>query len=234
MEEVLERLGRIKDLNESIKNNDNLLKSIPEKINELKRKMEEKNNELNQAKNRLIEIKKTYKLKEVDVAENEAKINKLNQQIHSVKTNEEYRAILKEIEFIKNSNRTIEEEMINLLEEEEKIKSRLGSLEKAAKDFIEKKNREIQELEAQGKQIFEEQEKNKFMFQDEIQKLPEEIRKIYERISKAREKAICIVSDAGVCTGCYSNITPQRLNELKKRDKIILCDSCGRILIYGS
>ena len=35
-----------------------------------------------------------------------------------------------------------------------------------------------------------------------------------------------------VCSGCYANLTPQFLNELKKRDSLLLCDSCGRILIY--
>ncbi|MEO0128939.1 MAG: C4-type zinc ribbon domain-containing protein [candidate division WOR-3 bacterium] len=234
MEEVLERLIKIKDLDEDIKKNELSLKNIPEKIAKLQKDIENKNNQLNQAKNRLTEIKKSYKLKEGDIAENETKVNKLNQQIHTVKTNEEYRAILKEIEYLKNARISIEEEMINLLEEEEKIKSTIGNLEKETKEFVEKKNREIQELEKQKNQIIDEQDKKKFMFQDEIKKLPDDIRKIYERIKKAREKAICVVTDEGICTGCYSNITPQTLNELKKKDKFILCDSCGRILIYES
>jgi len=234
MEEVLERLIKIRDLDEEIKRNELLLKNIPEKITTLKREIDRKNNQLNQTKNRLAEIKKFYKLKEGDIAENETKVSKLNQQIHSVKTNEEYRAILKEIDFLKNARMSIEEEMINLLEEEEKIKNTIGNLEKETKEFVEKKSREIQELETQKNQIIDDQDKKKFMFQDEVKKLPDDIRKIYERIKKAREKAICIVTDEGICTGCYTNITPQTLNELKKKDRFILCDSCGRILIYGS
>jgi len=234
MEEVLERLVKIKDLDEEIKKNELFLKNIPEKINALKKEIDRKNNQLNQTKNRLAEIKKSYKLKEGDIAENETKVNKLNQQIHTVKTNEEYRAILKEIDFLKNTRISIEEEMINLLEEEEKIKNTIGNLEKETKEFVEKKSREIQELEAQKSQIIADQDKKKFMFQDEIKKLPDDIRKIYERIKKAREKAICIVTDEGICTGCYTNITPQTLNELKKKNRFVLCDSCGRILIYGS
>jgi predicted nucleic acid-binding Zn-ribbon protein len=233
MEEVLECLTRIKDLDEEIKKNEQRLKSIPEKIKTLQKEIEKKNAQLTQMKNRLIEIKKLYKLKEVDINENESKINKLNQQIHSVKTNEEYRAILKEIEFLKNTRLAIEEEMINLLEEEEKLKGSIGELEKETKEFVQAKTLEIQRLESEQKEISEEQTKKRFMFEDEIKKLPEDIRKVYERISNARERAICIVTDDGICTGCYTNITPQTLNELKKRNKFILCDSCGRILIYG-
>ncbi len=210
-----------------------LLKNIPETIVKLKNEIEQKNKQLNQVKNRLTEIKKLYKLKEGDIADNENKINKLNQQIHSVKTNEEYRAILKEIEFLKNSRLAIEEEMINLLEEEEKLKNSLSSLEKETKEFIEQKNREIQQLEEQRAQVMAEQEKNRSVFADEIKKLPVEVRSIYERITNARDKAICVVTDEGICTGCYTNITPQTLNELRKKDKLVLCDSCGRILIYG-
>jgi|UniRef100_A0A7V3RHP5 predicted nucleic acid-binding Zn-ribbon protein len=233
MEEVLECLTRIKDLDEEIKKNEQRLKSIPEKIKTLQKEIEKKNAQLTQMKNRLVEIKKLYKLKEVDINENESKINKLNQQIHSVKTNEEYRAILKEIEFLKNTRLAIEEEMINLLEEEEKLKGSIGELEKETKEFVQAKTLEIQRLESEQKEISEEQTKKRFMFEDEIKKLPEDIRKVYERISSARERAICIVTDDGICTGCYTNITPQTLNELKKRNKFILCDSCGRILIYG-
>ncbi len=232
MEEVLERLIKIKDLDEEIKKNEIFLKNIPERITALQKEIDKKNSQLNQAKNRLIEIKKTYKLKEGDITENETKVNKLNQQIHTVKTNEEYRAILKEIEYLKNARMAIEEEMINLLEEEEKIKSTMVNLEKETKEFIEKKSREIQELETQKTRIIEDQDTKTFMLHDEIKKLPEDIRKIYERIKKAREKAICIVTDEGICTGCYTNITPQTLNELKKKDKFVLCDSCGRILVY--
>ncbi|MEO0136005.1 MAG: C4-type zinc ribbon domain-containing protein [candidate division WOR-3 bacterium] len=233
MEEVLQRLAKIRDLSETIKKNDMLLKNIPETIVKLKNEIEQKNKQLNQVKNRLTEIKKLYKLKEGDIADNENKINKLNQQIHSVKTNEEYRAILKEIEFLKNSRLAIEEEMINLLEEEEKLKNSLSSLEKETKEFIEQKNREIQQLEEQRAQVMAEQEKNRSVFADEIKKLPVEVRSIYERITNARDKAICVVTDEGICTGCYTNITPQTLNELRKKDKLVLCDSCGRILIYG-
>lgn len=233
MEEVLERLLKIRDLNEELKKNENLLKIIPEKIDRLQKEIEKKNNQLNQAKSRLAEIRKLYKLKEGDIAENEEKINKLNQQIHLVKTNEEYRAILKETDFLKNARATIEEEMINLLEEEEKLKGMIGNLEKETKEFVEKKTREIQALETQKKEIIDDQDKKKFMFQDEIKKLPDDIRKIYERITKARDRAICLVSDNGICTGCFTNITPQTLNELKKKNKVLLCDSCGRILIYG-
>ncbi|MCX7994649.1 MAG: C4-type zinc ribbon domain-containing protein [candidate division WOR-3 bacterium] len=233
MEEVLERLARIKDLSEEIKKNEVILKNIPETIDRLKKEIDQKNRQVNQMKNRLIEIKKLYKLKEGDIADNENKINKLNQQIHAVKTNEEYRAILKEIEFLKNARTAIEDEMISLLEEEETLKQSLGNLEREIKEFVEQKNKEIQDLERQKEQIAQTQEKNKFIFQDEIKKLPEEVRKIYERIIAARERAICVVSDDGICTGCFTNVTPQTLNELRKKDRLVLCDSCGRILIYG-
>ncbi len=123
MEEVLERLIRIKDLDEDIKKNEQLLKNIPVEISNLNKAIEKSISQLNQVKDRIAELKKQYKIREGDIAEIESKMQKLNQQIHSVKTNEEYRAILKEIEYLKNSRLATEEQMINMLEEEEKLKN---------------------------------------------------------------------------------------------------------------
>lgn len=234
MEEVLELLRRMKDLDEDIKKNEQQLKEIPPLISKLQKEIEKANNQLKFSKNRTQEIKKVYKLKEGDIAENEEKINKLSQQIYSVKTNEEYRAIIKEIEYLKALNRKIEDEMIGLLEEEEQLKNSLGKLEQETNEITEKKTSEIESLKKKEQELNEKLETEKFTFQDQLKKLPEDIRSLYLRIRKVREKAICVVTDEGICTGCYFNLTPQTLNELRKKGQIILCDNCGRILIYGS
>jgi predicted nucleic acid-binding Zn-ribbon protein len=68
-------------------------------------------------------------------------------------------------------------------------------------------------------------------FETNFGKLPAEIKEQYNKTRKFRGNAVCLIHNE-TCTGCYANLTPQFLNELKKRDSLLLCDSCGRILIY--
>jgi predicted nucleic acid-binding Zn-ribbon protein len=35
------------------------------------------------------------------------------------------------------------------------------------------------------------------------------------------------------CGGCFKQIPPQRIQEIRRGDRIFSCDSCGRILIWS-
>jgi len=54
----------------------------------------------------------------------------------------------------------------------------------------------------------------------------------YERIRKGRGVAVSEVS-AGRCSRCNMTLRPQFFQDLKKADKIMTCESCGRILYYN-
>ena len=100
MEEILDLLIEIQKLDDEIKNIQSHIEKNPYKINALEKEIEDAQHNLQDKKERLHTIKKTYKMKEGDIAENESKINKLNSQTFAVKTNEEYRAIINEVEFV--------------------------------------------------------------------------------------------------------------------------------------
>lgn len=233
MDDVLDILIRVQSFDDEIKENNLKLEEIPNKITRLEQEIAKTESDLTQKKNRIQEIKKTYKIKEGDIAENEEKMNKLNQQVFSVKTNEEYRAILNEVDYLKKTNKKIEDEMIRLLEEDEELKITIDRLTKETEEFVDKKTKEIANLRKEKEELSAKLLLIKSLFEDNLRKLPEDVKNIYQRTTNARGKAVCLITD-NTCTGCYSNLTPQFINELKKRDKILLCDSCGRILIYAT
>ncbi|HEX7318983.1 MAG TPA: C4-type zinc ribbon domain-containing protein [bacterium] len=231
MDETLEILVKIQSLTEEIRETTAEFDGIPLKIAKLEKEIEKANASFADKKNRIQEIKKTYKMKEGDIAENEEKAKKLNQQVFSVKTNEEYRAILSEIEFLKQNNKKTEDEMMKLLEEEDQLKREIDKYERETKEYVGKRNNEIEALKKKSLELEEKKKIASYAYEDDLKKLPVDVRKVYERIAKARGNAICLVTD-NTCTGCYANLTHQFLNDLKKRDRIILCESCGRILIH--
>ena len=231
MEDVLDLLLTIQRLDDEIKETRQEIEKIPNKLTTLEKEIKDANISLQEKNDRIKEIKKIYKIKEGDIAENETKIIKLNSQTFSVKTNEEYRAILAEVEYLKKENKRIEDEMINLLEEEEKLKETIGKFETETKVVIEKKMAEINNLQKLNEELIERKRQDEISFENDFNKLADDVKEAYQRIDNVRDKAVCVITD-NTCTGCYANLTHQFLNELKNRNKILLCGNCGRILIY--
>ncbi len=233
MDDILDTLIRIQHCDEDIASTQAELDTIPKKIEKLNNDITKAENLLQEKQQRLVDLKKNYKMHEGDIAANEEKAVKLNSQTFAVKTNEEYRAILNEVEFLKQENKKIEEAMMLMLEEEEILNNSIDKFQIETKNFIDQKKNEISTLNQRQQEL---EEKIKIIqndYNNAFLKLPKDIQEIYSKIKTVRGKAVCLI-DSETCTGCFSNITPQFLNELKKRKEILLCDNCGRILVYVS
>jgi len=231
MTEVLNTLVKIQRLDSDIEQTQKEIEAIPKKITVLEKDVDKAEHSLQEKKKRVQEISKAYKLKEGDIAANETKIEKLNSQTFAVKTNEEYRAILHEVEFLKSENKKIEDEMITMLEEEEKLNSTLGALEKETADTVNACTRKIEDLKQHKETLLNNVKTMKSEFEALFNQLPKDAQELYLKIKKVRGKAVCLVEDE-TCTGCYASLTPQFMNELKEKKEILLCAHCGRILIF--
>jgi predicted nucleic acid-binding Zn-ribbon protein len=135
------------------------------------------------------------------------------------------------VEFLKKRNRELEDEMLSILEEEEKVENSIDRSRAEAKEYEDTKKTKIEELKNERESMQERQKTAEVKLKDNLTKLPDDLRELYNRIARVRGKAVCMITD-NTCTGCYANLTHQFLNELKKRNKILLCDNCGRILVY--
>ncbi len=233
MESVLDLLVKIQSFDNEVEEAAARLKQIPQEIAKLEKQIKDREEEFKNAETRVQELKKSYKLKELEISDNEGKINKLNTQTFAVKTNEEYRAIINEVEFLKKNNREIEDEMLGMMEEEEKLAKSMDQLRNETDEFIRKNQDKISELTTESQRMEEKQAAAKLALKDNFGKLPGDVQALYTRVAKSRGKAVCMIID-NTCTGCYANLPHQFLNELKKRNKILVCSNCGRILVYSN
>lgn len=231
MEEILDILLRVHHLDAEIKESEKRLNEIPHRIGKLEAETEKARTDLNCKQERLKEIKSGYKMREGDIQENEEKAKKLHAQTMTVKTNEEYRALQKEIEFLRQRNQTIEEEMISLLEEDEQLRAALVKLGSEVDTQTAARQSEIDALAREKNELEERTAATRVRFEDEKSKLPPDVLAILERVSRARGSAISLVKENS-CSGCYAHITHQVLNELQKKQKLLLCEGCGRILLF--
>ncbi|MCS7231939.1 MAG: C4-type zinc ribbon domain-containing protein [Elusimicrobiota bacterium] len=200
-----------------IQNQESLISQIQKAKDELKEKI----------KKTQVEIKE----KEIEIQSIEQQIKKHTQELNSVKTNEQYRALLNEIERLNQQKDTIETEILILMEELDKKNKELKEEEDRlnnTKNLVEQKIRELKEKHQKLKENFELKNKERNLFASTIDK---KYLDIYNNISSKKESALSAVNFSdNTCEKCNMSITKQEINEIRKYEEFIFCSSCSRIL----
>ncbi len=181
-------------------------------------------------KSQAAELKKKYRELEAEFEKGQARRQKRQTQLHSVKTNKDYQALLKEIEDIGSACSRMEDEMLECLDDIEDAEKALADAESTygeKKAHIERKNREIE------KQAGVEKEKLQLL-QSTIARIADrldpKLKRQYDTI-KQNSGGVAIVSVNGaVCKGCHLNIPPQLYNELHRENELRLCPHCYRMI----
>jgi len=158
------------------------------------------------------------------------KISKYRDQSLDVKTNEQYKALLHEIQFaeqeIGSNEDKVLELMVNTEVREKEVKAAEVEL-KAETAEIEKEKTIAREQTAKDEKALAEWTVKRDSARSAVD--PDLLRH-YDRVLKFRGSGIAEVLDQK-CTGCSVMLRPQIYNELCG-GKLIICDSCQRILYY--
>ena len=167
---------------------------------------------------------------ESDISTLESKISKYRDQMMSVKTNEEYKAVQKEIEFAQQHIRKIEDEILNLMIQGETGQTDIKTAEARLKEDQAGVTEERKQLEEQNKRDLSALE-SYLKERKEIQaSVSPDLASQYERVRKHRGGIGVAAARNEVCEICQVRIRPQVFQEIRKNDQIIACDACQRIL----
>jgi predicted nucleic acid-binding Zn-ribbon protein len=204
----------------------------PQRIKELEESLEKVKQELQEEVKQSEEMRSTKSGKEQELADEEEKIRKAKEKLNAVKTNKEYQASLKEIECSEKNNVKLEEDILSIMEGDDKLKEKLKNMEEQYALAAKKTEEEKQELEKklnECEKAIDEQQKIKEGFVAQMESAP---LSLYQRIHKKRAGSTVVIVEDGCCRGCHMNIPPQLFNEVKKCQRIISCPHCSRILYW--
>jgi hypothetical protein len=202
----------------------------PRLINELEIFFEEKKQRLANLEKTNLDLLKQRKDKELELACKEEALKKLQTQLYSLKTNKEYQAMLQQIGDTKSDASVIEDKVLELLDQLDKMKIGINqekqNLQEEEKKFnehkkkIEDRIREIEDrlaqLDAQRKQVTPE--------------IDPKILAQYERILLNRDGLAIVKVEDNSCKGCNMFVPPQVINLIKMYESIITCEVCNRML----
>jgi len=207
--------------------------ALPKHISEIETKLAGSLRRLEMDKAALLANGKERKRLEGEVQAQNQKISKLRDQMLAAKNNEQYRAFQHEIEFCEAEIRKFEDKTLELMGESDPLDKAVKAAETALAE--EKKTVEAEKNEARQKTAADEKalEALKERRAQVVTAMTPSVLREYERLRKARRGiAIAEVAD-GRCTVCHIAVRPQLMQELRRGDKVMHCESCGRILVYN-
>ena len=158
------------------------------------------------------------------------KISKYRDQSLDVKTNEQYKALLHEIQFAEQEIGANEDKILELMVNAETREKEVQAAEaelKAETEEIEKEKIAARDRTAQDEKELAEWTTKRNSARSAVD--PDLLRH-YDRVLKFRGSGLAEVLGER-CSGCQVALRPQMYNEIRG-GKLLYCDSCQRILYY--
>jgi uncharacterized protein len=160
----------------------------------------------------------------------EAKISKHKGQLYEVNTNEQYKAMLKEIEGEEGNIRKIEDKVLEKMVEAEEIQKLVTQAMASLEDEKSRVAAETKRLNSMREVDVKEREGLMAQRKDLVAALGADVLETYERVRRGRRGvAVAEVRD-GFCTACNVRLRPQIYNDIRMNETVLTCESCSRIM----
>ncbi len=167
---------------------------------------------------------------ETDVQELDDKMEKYRGQLNDVKSNREYAALQIEISNLQDKKDRLEEQIIKEMEKCEVAKQEVQTVEDAL--GTERQILQVKQAEQQQKiDVLRGEKRNEEgVRENAASKLRKILSDKYDNIRTVRGGLAIVEIKGGSCQGCFINLPPQLVIEVRKGVEILDCYSCGRIL----
>ena len=185
------------------------------------------------AKERLAENQTARRSIEKDLAVHQGRLSKFRDQLMSVKTNVEYQAMQKEIEFAQHEVKAYEDKILEGMLEADDLTAAVkrAETESAAEQKAVETERKAYAADLAG--VGEALERLTAERAEVVSSLSPQVLSTFELVSRRRNGVAVAEARDGICTICHVRMRPQVFNTVRRNEEILQCDSCQRILFFA-
>jgi predicted nucleic acid-binding Zn-ribbon protein len=228
----IENLLRLQDADKEIRRLHDEIAEFPKRVAVIEQKLAGTQAQLEKTQNAIKADEASRRKYDTTITDLRGKISKYRDQSLDVKTNDQYKALLHEIQFaekeIAANEDKILELMVNADTRDKEVKAAQAEL-KAETAEIEKEKEEARQRTAEDQKLLAEWNAKRDGLRTGVN---EDLLRHYERVSKFRGSGISEVRDHQ-CMACRVMLRPQTYNEVRAGLTTIVCDSCQRILYFN-
>jgi predicted nucleic acid-binding Zn-ribbon protein len=231
MKAEISNLVKLQARDDEIRALESRLAEIPKEVKELEREIATEKKNLKAAEDALAEGQKSQRAAEGELSAAEEKLSKYQDQLMNVKSNEEYKAMQKQIEVTKKEIGDIETKILQGLDTLEELEAKRDERDKELQQGQKKVGGMEKELDEEKKKLEAELAERQKAREELLSVIPEDLFAEYQKIAKARGGVAMAAAVDERCQVCMVRMRPQVFYELKLGDKHN-CSSCTRILYY--
>lgn len=167
------------------------------------------------------------------IEQHQEQVGKYNGQLNAIRKNEEYQALLHEIDALRKQINLKEERILAIMEELETAQARLEEDRKRIERELKDIDAECAEIDAELADAVKDREALQAQGTPLLAQIDKALVSMYHRI-RANKKtgAAAVPLNNEVCGGCHMYLRPQIVNEVMAGETIHTCQHCGRLLYH--
>ncbi len=225
----IENLLQLQGVDKEIRRLQDEVAELPKRVAAIELKLAGTKSQLEKAQNAIKADEAARRKYDTNIKDLREKISKYRDQSLAVKTNDQYKALMAEIQFAEKEITANEDKILELMvsadARDKEVKAAQAEL-KAETAEIEKEKEQARQRTAEDEKLLAEARAKRDQFRTGIR---EDLLRQYERVSKFRGSGIAEVRDHK-CMGCQVILRPQTYNDVLNGKDIVYCDSCQRVL----
>ncbi|MEM7382818.1 MAG: C4-type zinc ribbon domain-containing protein [Bacteroidota bacterium] len=204
--------------------------ALPDEIKALVGELASIQTQLQQNQENIASLEQAITTQRVRIKDISQLVQRYKEQQMSVRSNREYDTLTKEIELQELDSQLLERKIKAHYEQIEKNKSTMEQVSAAVK----KKKQTLADRQQRLELVVKESQEESNLHKQRawlIESLDKDLLQYYEKVRKnvGNNPAIAVI-EKEACSGCFIVVCPQVQAMVRKKEELVNCEHCGRIL----
>jgi uncharacterized protein len=234
MDQEIHKLIQAQDIDLEIDKLIQLKKDYPNQIDQLNQEIASLEQSLAKAVQQIRQSEVNRNTIETEIDGERERLASREQRLLDTKTNKEYTAVQHEIVQSRERIDSLETEDIELMNKLDQLNPQKEELDKKLAETRQANNEKSASMKDRFDSIESDIAKLEIKRNHHLQEVSSRTLAVYQRLRKGKSGLAIVMVDQSrnSCRGCFKQLPHQKVLELKRGDKLMFCENCGRILVW--